>query len=838
MANRSNSSRRLCVIAAAAAAASLGGAAVAVAQTNVSWVGAAGSALSYNDPANWSSGVTPANANNEFLMINNGGTATVSGTQAAEGAFLNLGLQPGNSGRLEISGGTLTLGEFRVGGREVIPDVSNPPNTIPNGGGTGSVLQTGGTVNVNFQDLDGEPPIQSLYVGDAGLATGNTANGSYTITSGSLTSGVANDDAIVVGTGPGTVGTFVQQGGDVTSTGFVIVGRRGASASYTMSAGTLKAQGLNGLWVGDGANADASAAVAGTTGTFTQTGGDIDTAAGVQVGRRSSSGVYNMSGGTLDIGSELILAGATATTNAALLNGTADFNLSGNAAITIGTNLNVALTPSTTAGTNNATLDMTGGSITFNATNAIFAVGNGLGAVGTVNHSAGTISIPNTSGNGVNLGRNNASGTYNLSGTAVLSAGTITMESGVNAANPTAFRHFNISGGTLTANIVNLGSAATTAVRSVNVSGGNVTVGTYTMGQSATTYISGGSFNITTNLSMTSTSTLRTSVPLSLATPIALGNVTIQVDASELQLSGPISSPSGGRTITKTGPGTLTLSNAWSFNATTPGTPAITNTAGVVNLDANPGSPTAQHLGVNANGTTNFRTAASYNLRSLAVGTGATATLLNNGSANRVINATTVSVTGGKLDLKNNKLITTTPAGTASAGVYDGVQGMVQSARNGGAWDGNGITTSEPDAATGLTSIGVATGAQIRGLGPTATDVFAGQTITGASTIAMYTYAGDANLDGQITGDDYSNIDFNIAVPGASGYYNGDFNYDGIISGDDYSVIDFNIAAQGAPFPTSTAAEGLSVTAVPEPASACGFALLTAGLVGRRRRRS
>jgi hypothetical protein len=62
-----------------------------------------------------------------------------------------------------------------------------------------------------------------------------------------------------------------------------------------------------------------------------------------------------------------------------------------------------------------------------------------------------------------------------------------------------------------------------------------------------------------------------------------------------------------------------------------------------------------------------------------------------------------------------------------------------------------------------------------------------------------YTYAGDANLDGIVSGDDYSAIDFNVLVPGASGWFNGDFNYDGIISGDDYSAIDFAILAQGAP---------------------------------------
>jgi hypothetical protein len=57
-------------------------------------------------------------------------------------------------------------------------------------------------------------------------------------------------------------------------------------------------------------------------------------------------------------------------------------------------------------------------------------------------------------------------------------------------------------------------------------------------------------------------------------------------------------------------------------------------------------------------------------------------------------------------------------------------------------------------------------------------------------------------MDGAITGDDYSAIDFNILVPNSDGWYNGDFNYDGAITGDDYSAIDFNILAQGAPFPT------------------------------------
>ena len=54
-------------------------------------------------------------------------------------------------------------------------------------------------------------------------------------------------------------------------------------------------------------------------------------------------------------------------------------------------------------------------------------------------------------------------------------------------------------------------------------------------------------------------------------------------------------------------------------------------------------------------------------------------------------------------------------------------------------------------------------------------------------------------FDGLVSGDDYSAIDFNVLVPGASGWFNGDFNHDGVVTGDDYSSIDFNILAQTGP---------------------------------------
>jgi hypothetical protein len=102
----------------------------------------------------------------------------------------------------------------------------------------------------------------------------------------------------------------------------------------------------------------------------------------------------------------------------------------------------------------------------------------------------------------------------------------------------------------------------------------------------------------------------------------------------------------------------------------------------------------------------------------------------------------------------------------------------------------------------------------------------------------MYTYGGDATLDGKINIDDYVRIDSGIAG-GLTGWSNGDFNYDGKVSIDDYlTVIDANIGNQnGFVFPTAGGIEGAAVvTAVPEPAGAMVIAV-GAMLTTRRYRR-
>src|SRR5205807_2798786 len=163
----------------------------------------------------------------------------------------------------------------------------------------------------------------------------------------------------------------------------------------------------------------------------------------------------------------------------------------------------------------------------------------------------------------------------------------------------------------------------------------------------------------------------------------------------------------------------------------------------------------------------------------------------------------------------------------------------------------NGIITSLTQAtSTTLTSIGVASAAQAKSIAATATAVWSGQTVTGSDTLVMYTYGGDANLDGKIDISDYGRIDFNIPLH-TSGWFNGDFNYDGKIDISDYGIIDFNIGIQGPPFSSAGAAtpSGASlaslagvagvagVASVPEPLAVVPLFMLGGAAHIRRRRR-
>jgi hypothetical protein len=175
-----------------------------------------------------------------------------------------------------------------------------------------------------------------------------------------------------------------------------------------------------------------------------------------------------------------------------------------------------------------------------------------------------------------------------------------------------------------------------------------------------------------------------------------------------------------------------------------------------------------------------------------------------------------------------------TPVGSWTGSAYDGVTGLVASGRGDGSWNGGGITTSSANGK--LTGLGVAAASDVLGIANGDAGTWNGQTVTGSDTLVMYTYGGDANLDGKINIDDYGRIDSNVGFNGTvHGWYNGDFNYDGSINIDDYGIIDSNIGIQGPPLGAAQPLAGLAV--VPEPASVALIGLGAAALSGARRRR-
>ncbi|MGH7178988.1 MAG: hypothetical protein ACREJC_16545, partial [Tepidisphaeraceae bacterium] len=162
----------------------------------------------------------------------------------------------------------------------------------------------------------------------------------------------------------------------------------------------------------------------------------------------------------------------------------------------------------------------------------------------------------------------------------------------------------------------------------------------------------------------------------------------------------------------------------------------------------------------------------------------------------KTVRTTLLSIAGtGKLDLFDNDLLVDYTGATPLATI----QSLINSARNFGAWDGSGITSSSalnnPD---GITTLGAMEASDYQSVhGPSAT--FDGHTLDSTVVLVKYTYFGDADFNGVVNLDDYSLVDGGYLM-NLTGWLNGDFDgLGGKPDLDDYSLIDAAFLTQGSP---------------------------------------
>jgi len=187
-----------------------------------------------------------------------------------------------------------------------------------------------------------------------------------------------------------------------------------------------------------------------------------------------------------------------------------------------------------------------------------------------------------------------------------------------------------------------------------------------------------------------------------------------------------------------------------------------------------------------------------------------------------------------KFDITNNNFIINYGSGPDPIA---SIAALIASGYAGGTWAGNGIMSTTAQSNSASYGIGYADSADPGNPAGLASDQIE----------IKYTLLGDANLDGKVNGSDFTLMasHFNDAV--TNGWDEGDFNYSGTVNGADFVLLADNFnqfasqsavsAADLAALDTFAAANGISLTSVPEP-SLIGMLLpisVCATLLARRR---
>jgi len=830
--------------------------------------GAASVPLSIDGSATLNGGTINANGNGDFEILGATGLGRFTQTSGANNATnMLLGDAVSALGSYTLSGGTLHVSDSEY--------IGNPGNgvftqtggihsaaAIVMGSGTtttGTLLVSGGSVTLSntngliiganangFLQLSGSGRIDALNT-LAGFNPG--ASGTIEVLGGTF-----NTANLTLGDDSNTTALMTQTGGTVSVTQQLALGSLNVSShgTYVMFNGTLSAPteiiGQKGA------------------GTFTQTGGS-NTATAIVFAIAGGSGIYTLSGGTLNVAASIGLNTASQfiQTGGALTLGS--FSVVG--AIPVPYTFSGGLLHLTASPLNIDASGLLGANVSTSPTRSIiidqsttlaplslltiaggtFSTGSFINNGGSVALSGGTLAVTNSS---FTIGANQPLGATvkldfgtNLSvapaglnvdpgallqvnGGAIYSTGTVTNNGQVLLSAPTSL----ISSGTFQNNALVSGTGRITGtlnngtlaeVRvdpsdSLQFQGpGNNSAGKFTL--------NGGRLEFTQNLLIGNTATV-----FGRGTLIANGGLTnlgsiVFSGAGNTDVFGNVVNlnrinVTGGNTTTFWG-SCNTLSGTLSVNSNStavfvgtlagqshivgPGTKDIEGFAS--------GGPIATVVGdtiVEQQGTVS----ADF-LHEDDVTVYGSLQIPPDGTPSHVSQVNTLTIASGTLDLTNNDLIVVnTPVTTVAS--------YIAGAFNNGAWNGAGLTSSSAQAAgANKTALGYATAASV------GISTFDGQPVSGSTTLVRYTYMGDANLDGVVNALDFNAVASNFGGTGDQ-WYQGDFNYDGVVNTLDFTQLSTNF---GLILPSPS----VGATLVPEPASLA--VLLIPPLLRRRRRR-
>ncbi len=798
------------------------------------------------------------------------GTITQTGgtviTGANGGGYLSIGRFPGGTGVYNMSSGNGTLtetagpsvmivgeqgtGTLLVGGNSVVN--ANGLSVGHNNGGIGTVIQTGGTINLGST---------GMQFGPAATATGGAAAvGLFDLAGGTLVT-----PTITQNTNAPVTGTVLLNGGTLRAPAGGTLIPIGLSHAYVSAGGALIDTSTNTTTVAAvlahdpsmGVTADGGLTKLGTgtlllSGKETYTGPTTVSAGTLRLlpapaapvagalawfDAADTSTFTTTTGGTVTAWTDKGSAGASLNATdgvsgqgptIASVNGLTAFSFNNSAGLVTASNIAIS-------GSQDRTLFVVGG----RGTGGMFLAHEG--PVGQTNLAWG---ISSETGNSYEYTWSNdatfgvqASGVIEefdseLSGNGtalsgeLTNAGIVATDNVTVAANTTSsalylgYRPSAVSSGTL-AEVIEYATALSATQRTqvqAYLDAKWLGIGFTSNGLPATSPVTVAA-GATLDLNGTNQTVASLAGPAGATVTLGSGNLTFNTAGTPT--FGGIISGTGG--VIMNGTGTQTLGGADTYSGT-----ASVNSG---TLD----------LGLNSTG---VRT-----LGGITVAMGASLVTGPVSSGRTLIVMPTLSIAGvmghwtGSVDLAGNDLDL---SGAVLNVVNDQVrQGYARS--TGAGWTGpDGIVSSTAAADTRhLTALGVIQNNQDGSPLYTAARPFDTATPGTSDVLVKYTWFGDANLDGKVDGSDYSLIDAGYASGGKlTGWLNGDFNYDGTIDGSDYALIDNSFNNQTAVLNPAalvavTTARTAAPVAVPEPAGVAAIlAAVVAATLSQRRRRT